>query len=783
MSCGNIQPRTSNTQHPRKVRAAEHWRLEVGGWVLDVFFLAILIFFPTQAPAADIARATSRHLQVGVDKSSGQLVELLEVASHRNLAGLATNLGGLWELELANGRRLSPTNAGTCRASALSGKPGGLRLEWREFGVAKAPDLSVEVMVRLDTHQSLSRWQISLHNLEGQNPALIRFPRLLEVPEQSGERLAVPVWLGQQAENPRALLRDANGNSKRLTWHYPGLLSLQCLALPNSHSAGLYLSCDDTADYLKDFSAFGSGQSGFNCEIIHRPENEGSARDHYTLPYSVVLGTVHGDWFNAAVQYRSWATNQCWARESRVRRGLVPEWVTNTALWVWNRGPSSGVLDPAIALQKELRLPVSVFWHWWHGCAYDAGFPEYLPPREGEASFKAALQRAHQQDVRAIVYMNQRLWGMSTASWTNEAADFFAVKAEDGRIKPEIYNTFTKSPCASMCMGTEFWRDKYAGLASSAFTELGVDGIYMDQACSSLACYNPEHGHAIGGGKYWMGGFRTLATDIRRECAARGGPALAGEGCGENWLPFLDLMLALQVSHERYAGSNGWETIPFFTAVYHPYGVFYGNYSSLTMPPYDELWPAEFAPKEPLKLLDRKFSRQFYLEQARAFVWGQQPTIANFKTAQLSEREEEINYVLRLARIQARGREYLLRGEMLPPPVVESPTVELDMSRLSIYAGQQGGLKEFRKRTPLVLAAAWRAPDGSVAIAVASLSDRPLSPELRLDPVPDGLGRRGKVFRLDESGRNQIGTYRGKALILKPEFTPLDACLLELKPD
>ena len=35
-------------------------------------------------------------------------------------------------------------------------------------------------------------------------------------------------------------------------------------------------------------------------------------------------------------------------------------------------------------------MPVSVFWHWWHGCAYDAGFPEYLPPREGTDAFKTA---------------------------------------------------------------------------------------------------------------------------------------------------------------------------------------------------------------------------------------------------------------------------------------------------------------------------------------------------------------------------------------------------------
>src|ERR1035441_4776512 len=104
----------------------------------------------------------------------------------------------------------------------------------------------------------------------------------------------------------------------------------------------------------------------------------------------------------------------------------------------------------------------------------------------------------------------------------------------------------------------------------------GVNGIYMDQACTSLACYDPTHGHPVGGGVYWMQGFRAMASDIRRRCDSRHEPVvLAGEGCGEPWLPYLDLMLSLQVSRERYMTPDAWDTIPFFPAVYHPYAVAY----------------------------------------------------------------------------------------------------------------------------------------------------------------------------------------------------------------
>lgn len=728
---------------------------------------------------AGVARIGNEFLRIGVDHASGRWVELVDRPSGHNFLSAAEGAGGLWELELAEVGVVGPTRAGAFSATVTDGL---LRLQWSEFGLARVPRLRVEVTVCMARGEAESRWRLAVRNTEGHAIRAIRFPRLLNLAERAGERLAVPSWLGQEAEHPRTLL-GSGGKPARLEWPYPGHLSLQCLALSASGGPGLSVACDDTAGYRKSFAVFGDGSRGLNVEVLHPPEGARNPSPDYMMPYAVIVGVFRGNWFEAAARYRAWATNQPWAIESRLRRGLTPAWVTNTALWVWNRGRSPGVIEPAIVLRERLGLPVSVFWHWWHGCSYDEGFPEYLPPREGEAAFRAAVRRAHEHEVRAIVYMNQRLWGMRTASWTNQEAARFAVRAADGSIKPEVYNTFTRAPCASMCMGTEFWRNTYAGLATEAVLGLGVDGIYMDQACSSLVCFDPTHGHPVGGGTFWMAGFQKLAADIRRRCDAPGTVALAGEGCGENWLPHLDLMLALQVSRERYAAPDGWEPIPFFHAAYHGDTVCFGNYASLTMPPYDELWPAESAPREPLKLLDRKFSRQFYLEQARAFVWGQQPTLANFLSDHLRDRPEELDYVLRLARLHALGRPYLLHGTMLPPPKVVAPGAELEMSRLSIYAGRQGGLTEFRKTVPQVWAAAWRAADGTVAVALASLSDQPLTPTLELEAAACGLPRRGWVYRVDLDGRRPVERFRGRTIVLQPQLTARDACLLELRPD
>jgi len=742
-----------------------------------------LSFLPLTLGAADAVRISNGQLQLGFDAKTGGLMELTDLQSGHHFASAASGAEALWTLNLVAGgttNSLASSKARAFECRKLAGAQPAMRLCWSGFDATDAPDVRVEITVRLEEKQPLSRWELAVTKPRDGALQQVQFPRLSGFTPQTNEWLAVPAWMGQALPNPRVALAGATGKGARYSWEYPGTMSLQCMAFYQQNGPGLYLACDDAAAFRKSFAARGDGRGGIALEISHLPENGARNAAHYSPAYGVVVGTFRGDWVTAAERYRAWATRQVWAKQSRLHRGLVPEWAQKTALWVWNRGRSGGVLQPAEAMQHELGLPVSVLWHWWHGCSYDDGFPDYLPPREGAESFRSALARAHGSDVHALVYMNQRLWGLTTRSWQDEGAERFAVKSPDGKFKQEIYNTFTHKPCVSMCMGTAFWRNKYAGMAERAVKELAADGIYMDQACSSLACFDPSHGHPLGGGTYWMNGFRLLSTDIRARCRAARPIALAGEGCGEPWLPYLDLMLSLEVSRERYAApAAGWETIPFFQAVYHPYAIQFGNYSSLTMPPYDDLWPAEFAPKEPLKLLDRKYARQFCLEQARAFVWGQQPTVANFRPSYLRDRAEEIAYALRLARIRQQGLKYLLHGEFLRPPELNAPQAMTDMSRLSIYAGQRGGLTEFQKRLPLALAGAWRAPDGDVAIALASIADEPLNLTLALDKNYYGLAQRRQIYRIDETGRKPLGQI-GEDGSLTVSLPSHGACLVEI---
>jgi hypothetical protein len=737
-----------------------------------------------QTAAAPI-RLENEHMRVVFDAKDGRVIELVDRKSGKSFVDAPADTLGVWDVHAIAGgttRRVRPADARRFRWSRThAGATPAVRLIWDDFGVEGAPALRVTATVRLRPRDAMSEWRIRLDGIQGAGVDSVRFPRIGGIPVGERDELAVPQWMGQRTREPRRVLAGPGGKGRRLEWFYPGQLSLQAIALYESGGPGLYLAADDTLAYRKSWAMWGDGDRGAGYEMVHLPEDPGKWAS-YAPRYSAIVGAFTGDWMTAAGRYRAWGTQQRWARESRMSLGRVPAWVRNTGIWVWNRGESDMVLAPAESLQKRVPdLPVSVFWHWWHHGPYDTSFPDYLPPREGVPSFTRAVERAHASGLHAIVYMNQRLWCLETPSWKKERGERWAVRDAAGKIRTEVYNTFDPIPCATMDVATQGWRDKYAGIADTAIRRYGVDGIYMDQAVLSLVCYATDHGHPVGGGHYWVDGFTKLAQGIRQRSGPTIRPALAGEGGGENWLPQLDAFLTLQVSMERYADpTSGWEVIPFFQAVYHPYAITYGTYGSLTYPPYDELWPEKTRPANALTLLDDKYRNQFYLEQARGFVWGMQTSLANFLTEQLDARSSQIDYVIRLARLRTKLPQYFLRGTMLPAPQHDAPEITIPMSRISIYASRTGGATELERTVQSAITGAWRSPSGNVAIAVASIVDDSLPLTIRIDPARYNLLRGTRVFLTDVSGPRLLTTLKTGENAVAVALPPRGAAVLEL---
>jgi hypothetical protein len=235
-------------------------------------------------------------------------------------------------------------------------------------------------------------------------------------------------------------------------------------------------------------------------------------------------------------------------------------------------------------------------------------------------------------------------------------------------------------------------------------------------------------------------------------------------------------MLTLDVSQERYRPpGSSWEVIPLFQAVYHSSVVTYGNYASLVYPPYDERWPKDLAPPERLTLLDRKFGRQFLLDHARTFVWGQQPMVANFGVELLTARRDEMDFVARLAKTRLKTLKYLQYGTWLHAPSLNAPLREIEMMRKGIYIP----LSTSTKAVPAALAGAWRAADGDVGVALATIDDAPLAINLPIDANAYGLSDRTVVYRTDHTGRQRLGELSKLGPTLRLELPPRAVWMLE----
>lgn len=650
-----------------------------------------------------------------------------------------------------------------------------LVLSWEDMkGVT---DLSIKASIMLEDNNPLSSWHIAVTGLQGKTLSKVVFPKISGLSDLGEEYLAVPHYLGALFKDPRNHL--ASQKTRKLVWDYPGHLSMQFLSWYSKENRGFYASCNDGANYAKNFSLKLDAAQDIVYQMENFPSQDVSVND-YNLTYNAVLGPFEGDWMTAAAIYAKWGEQQKWAKESRLRNGLTPDWLENTGLWIWNRGRSDQVLTPAVELRKELELPVNVLWHWWHGGSYDDSFPGYLPPRDGNDLFIEKVNWAQQQGVNTIVYMNQLQWGTSTTSWKRENASLSAVKNKNGKMNTTTYNIFTGKSLTNMCIGTTFWKKKYISLADSVLNHYSLNGIYMDQACLSRLCYDASHG--LGGGNYWVSHSGILTSGIRNVSKAR--PiALTGEGISESWMAHLDAFLALQVSRERYGGVQGGEPIPMFQAVYHPYAISFGNYSSLLSPPYDEMWPDEHRPVQTLQPLDTMFNKQFLLEQARSFVWGYQPMIANYKHSLALERKPEIDYMLNLVKIRHQSLKYLLHGKFLRPPALIVPSETLKICKLSIYAGQKDKVTTQEKTFPTIYTSAWKSDDNMVGIALASISDSSYQVDMGIKTADYEIPGSGKLYMIDNGGKKLFLSYSDGYIKINFVLPRRGTCVLEVVPD
>lgn len=482
-----------------------------------------------------------------------------------------------------------------------------------------------------------------------------------------------------------------NLQNRRWEGVYPSASWAMPFVSVSDGDTGVYLGVHESAGYpFTFFVGKRPDQPAAGLGVRHTVENAGKAT-RYRLPYAVTTTLFLGDWYESARLNREGAAKTPWGGiPSLAERQDIPQWLSDTDLWYIGSCEDESSAGQVIAFAKYFAVPVSAHIYQWHQIPFDDHYPEYFPAKPG---FKSAVEKVQQAGIAVMPYINGRLWDPATESWKNQKAETACAIDEKGEKYVEVYGS--KVPLSPMCPFTELWKTTVINLVDRLLNEVGVKAVYIDQISAAAAkpCFAEGHGHPLGGGTYWIQGYRDLLRRCRQVQPA--GTALTTE---ENADPWNDLLHAWLMVNTR---EDGGEIVPLYPAVYGGRAVSFG---------FQYIQGEDFTYRYP-----------FRLKMARAFVFGSQLGWVGAQVLQESSKAEA-EFLKALCQARHASRDALQFGELLPPvPMEGDGTVSWTDANNATHT------------QPAVLASAWRTPAGGVKIALTNVADEERTVILTLD--------------------------------------------------
>ncbi len=458
----------------------------------------------------------------------------------------------------------------------------------------------------------------------------------------------------------------------------------------------------------------------------------------WTIGYTSTLGLIDGDWFEASQAYRTWAVEQAWTARGRGGERVLPPLTSAYGLWASHWGGARRTVSAMRELQRLVNVPIKLDWRCWHGCVRDCAYPDYLPPREGEAAYAQAEAQLTDSGVLDQLNISALLASREASLWKGEEAAVYAF--QQGDDSAPLARTLGET-LAVMCPGTSYWQGKLASLVHTIVAH-GADGIFLEDLGTAFAatCQQRNHEHGIPDRTQWITSIRTLLTELRK--AIGKGRQLATDSPLEPYLDLIDVSFSDHAAAERAAllpesFSYRFQPIPLFAAVYHDYTTMVGPAVSLVNHrPYDPLWPnaiiAEL--REPPAIMQRDYQTQFCLEVARSLIWGYAPLLDGFSPEQARDdiNRHKLAFLAAVLRAQAWGIGALLpQSQFLGPLSLDCPTLEADLL-INPPFSTAASRRSKRRTVPTAYGSAWRVPGGGLALVLVNIHTQPVDFAARL---------------------------------------------------
>jgi len=497
-------------------------------------------------------------------------------------------------------------------------------------------------------------------------------------------------------------------------------------------STGLYCAVHDPLGSTKDVTVESVPADRVVVLAFNHPAADmGTAGNDFELPGYAAWKLLRGDWFDAATTYRDWARdNAAWFPKLTAEgREDTPLWMRELSVWAQGGGAPEACVEKVRQFARFLGVPVGFHWYNWHQIPFDNDYPHYFPTKEGFAEAVAKLQESN---VYVMPYINGRLWdtrdkGIGDFQFTAVARPA-ATKDENGEAYTEMYGSKesegSRVKLAAMCPTTEVWKGKVRETVLRLFNECGVKGVYIDQvaAAKPRLCFDPAHGHPLGGGHWWTAAYWDLLEGIHQAMPD-------------------DRMLTTECNAERYAhrfdGYLTWHwqhdgQVPAFPAVYGGAIQMFGR-------------AYRGGPTKDLALR---------MKAGQQLVHGEQIGWIN---PAIVDEEENAEFFRQVVRVRHHLRRYFYAGEMARPPelVGEIPKVTADWQ----WSG------EWPVTTDAVMTGAWRLPgENRVVLLFANVGDQPVEARLEFDTRQFGLPA-GELRLYEITSQGAVATW-----LTPPEF-------------
>jgi len=360
---------------------------------------------------------------------------------------------------------------------------------------------------------------------------------------------------------------------------YPGYgMSMQWIDF-NSGSQGLYIASYDKSCTLTGFHMEKYPEEGLGLyALVNMPKAEGLHVSINKFPYlrpgnkwksaEAIVSPHCGDWHIAADKYRAWALT--WMKFPEHPKWIMDEfmgWQTIEAC------TSAGIVYykykdfPRLCNEGKIGGVNTIDIAGWSNPFWI--YPDYEPSQKlgGPDELRKALIELHKSGGRAV------FWG--SVNRTNMASDWYKHELEKYTVKNSQGVTLCMhwghdvlgfsgqtmgygqgAYVAEVCTWVEKWQNIIVDQIAKRFTDLGVDGVQMDEICGSHSlCYDPTHGHNVPGEACTIGTLR-LAERLRREAKNRNPEfAMTGEECWDSLMQYVDINFSRRIgegAHEIY---------------------------------------------------------------------------------------------------------------------------------------------------------------------------------------------------------------------------------------